>query len=82
MIHIVSIKSNIVKLNPHNVKFSIKSSFMYLYFRDHPFSTYAKFSEKLTFLTPDTHNWLVSIWNATLGWNGLTAKQIPTQSHQ
>ena len=24
-------------------------------FGDHPFNTYAKFSEKLTFLTPDTH---------------------------
>ena len=25
---------------------------------DHPFGIYAKFSEKLTFLTPDTHRYV------------------------
>ena len=28
--------------------------------KDHPLSTYAKFSEKLTFLTPDTHTYQIS----------------------
>ena len=27
-------------------------------FRDHSFSTYAEFSKKLTFLTPDTHTYV------------------------
>ena len=29
-----------------------KSFFVMIFISDHPFSTYAKFSEKLTFLTP------------------------------
>ena len=39
--------------NPWSIHFRIKGfSEDEFTFRDHPFSTYAKFSEKLTFLTP------------------------------
>ena len=32
--------------------------------RDHSFSTYAKFSEKHTFVTPDTHTY---VWGSVSG---------------